>query len=144
MIARQGHQQQRRLADAGLAADEHERGRDEPAAEHAVELGDAGRDPLGLLGLDVDEAEQGPRARGAPRRGVRPRLLDERPELAAAGAAAEPAARRVSALGAGEEGRGGLGHETSVGAAADVLVCRERADTGRTVRPFPACPGDSP
>ncbi len=41
----------RRLADAGLAADEHERRGHEPAAEHAVELGDAGRDPVRLLGL---------------------------------------------------------------------------------------------
>ena len=38
----------------GLPADEHERGRHEPAAEHAVELWDAGRNAVGLLGLDVD------------------------------------------------------------------------------------------
>ena len=66
-------QQERRLADAGLAADEHERRRDEPAAEHAVELGHAGRDPVGLLGDDVDEPERraGPRRRrcGARARG---------------------------------------------------------------------------
>ena len=37
-----GLQQQRRLADAGVAADEDRRGRDEAAAEDAVELGDAG------------------------------------------------------------------------------------------------------
>ncbi len=60
----QRHQQQRRLADARLAADEDERGGNEPAAEHAVELGDAGRDALGLLGLDVDQAQERLRGRG--------------------------------------------------------------------------------
>ena len=61
----QRHQQQRRLADTGLAADEHERRRDEAAAEHAVELGDAGRDALGLGGVDVDEPQQRLRRRDA-------------------------------------------------------------------------------
>ena len=37
-----GLQEQRRLADAGVAADEDRRGGDEAAAEDAVELGDAG------------------------------------------------------------------------------------------------------
>ena len=37
-------QQQRALADAGLAADQHERARHDAAAEHEVELGDAGRE----------------------------------------------------------------------------------------------------
>ena len=36
-------EQERRLADAGLAADQHERTRHEAAAEHAVELADARR-----------------------------------------------------------------------------------------------------
>ena len=48
-------EEQRRLADAGLAADEHERRRHEAAAEDPVELADPGRDPVGLLGLDLDE-----------------------------------------------------------------------------------------
>ncbi len=61
---RERHQQERRLADAGLAADEHERRRDEPAAEHAVELGDAGRHPLRFVGRHVDETQHGP-GRGA-------------------------------------------------------------------------------
>ena len=65
---RKSHEEERRLADPGVAGDEHEARRDEAAAEHAVELGDAGRDPLGVGGLDLDEAEQaaGPAA-GAPR-----------------------------------------------------------------------------
>ena len=61
----EGAEEQGRLADAGLAADEDEAGRDEPAAEDAVELGHAGRDPLRLLGVDVDEAEERLR-RGSP------------------------------------------------------------------------------
>ncbi len=46
-------QQQRRLADARLAADQHERSRHDAAAEHAIELADAGRQPLGDDGVDV-------------------------------------------------------------------------------------------
>ena len=90
----EGAEEQGRLADAGLAADEHEARGDEPAAEDAVELGHAGRDPLRLLGVDVDEAEQRLRGRGRLQRGRR--LLDERAERVAAGALAEPAARRSS------------------------------------------------
>ena len=45
-------QQQRGLADAGLAAEQHQRSRDDAAAEHAVEFADAGRQPLGLRRLD--------------------------------------------------------------------------------------------
>ena len=40
-------QQQRGLADARLAADQHERSRHDAAAEHAIELADPGRQPLG-------------------------------------------------------------------------------------------------
>ena len=58
LIARKRGQEQRRLADARLAADEHERGGHEAAAEHAVELRHAGRDPRRLLGLDVDEPQE--------------------------------------------------------------------------------------
>ena len=64
-------QEERRLADAGLAADEDERRGHEAAAEHAVELGDAGRDPRRLLDLDVDEPQQRLAARRRRRR-VRP------------------------------------------------------------------------
>ena len=51
-------QQQRRLADAGLAADEHERRGHETAAEHAIELGDPGRDALRLVGRDVADGRR--------------------------------------------------------------------------------------
>ena len=60
--------------------------------------------PLGLLGDDVDEAKRRPRqARraGTPALSARGHGLgDQRPELAAAGAAPEPAAGRGAALGA--------------------------------------------
>ena len=93
-------QQQRRLADAGLAADEDERGGHEPAAEDAVELGHAGRDPLGLLGVDVDEPSSG-LGRAVARATVRRLSSTSVPNVAAAGALAEPAPGRVAALGAG-------------------------------------------
>ena len=43
-------QQQGRLADAGVAADQHRRSGDDPAADRAVELGDPARQPLGQRG----------------------------------------------------------------------------------------------
>src|SRR5207247_901652 len=96
----QHHEQERRLADAGLAAHENEARRDEATAEDAVELRDARRDPLGLFGLDLDQAQE--RARGRRRRAGRPGaahdLLVEAPERAAAGAAPEPARGLVPAL----------------------------------------------
>src|SRR5205085_5454810 len=91
-------QQERRLADTGLAADEHERRRHEAAAEHAVELLDAGGDPLGLLDLDVDEAQERFRSRSMTQ--ARSALFDECPKRAAARAAPEPAGRRGAALAA--------------------------------------------
>ena len=100
-------QEQGRLADPGLAADEHDRRRDEPAAEHTVELGNPRGDALRLLGDDVDEPQR--RACrsvlcAAPRQG----LGEQRPELPAAGAAPEPAAGRRAALGAHMLDGGGL------------------------------------
>ena len=58
-------QQQRRLADAGLAAEEHERPGHDAAAEHAIELADAGREPLVLLELDVRVQPRRAGGRGA-------------------------------------------------------------------------------
>ena len=46
-------QQQRGLADARLAAEQHERAGHDAAAEHAIELVDAGRQPRVLFDLDV-------------------------------------------------------------------------------------------
>ena len=64
-------QQQRRLADARLAAEQDERAGHDAAAEHAIELVDAGRQARVLLDLDVGVELRAPppsrRARsGAP------------------------------------------------------------------------------
>ena len=48
-------EQERRLADARLSPDEHERGRNEPASEHAVQLGNPGGDAFRLVDRDVAE-----------------------------------------------------------------------------------------
>ena len=75
-----GLQQQRRLADAGIAADEDGRGRDEAAAEDAVELGDAGE---GARRAAARRAARSPRVMRRPRAG---------PRLRPAGPSARPAA----------------------------------------------------
>src|SRR6185295_18631290 len=48
-------QEQRRLADPGIAADQDDAALDDAAAERAVELLDAGRMPLGVAGVDLAE-----------------------------------------------------------------------------------------
>ena len=45
--ARSDLEQQGRFADAGIAADQHRRPGDDPAADRPVELGEAARKPLG-------------------------------------------------------------------------------------------------
>src|SRR5205823_26341 len=104
-------QEERRLPDAGLAADEDERRGNDAAAEDAVELRHAGRDALGLLDLDVDEPQDRPRLAGTAGPGRGGRLLDERPKGAAARTAAEPPGGGIAALGAGVLDRD-LGHAT--------------------------------
>ena len=70
-------QQQRRLADAGLAADQRHRARDEAAAQHAVELREAGRHArFGLASRAARQPRRRPprvppgrrRARAVPRK----------------------------------------------------------------------------
>ena len=56
-------EQQRRLADAGLAGQQHHRAGHDAAAEHAVELGDAGR--FGPGRLDADRRDRPGRLRAA-------------------------------------------------------------------------------
>jgi hypothetical protein len=46
-------EEQRALADAGLAADQHHRAGHDAAAQHAVELADARRHACGLGDVDV-------------------------------------------------------------------------------------------
>src|SRR5437764_181883 len=86
----------------------------EAAAQHAVELGDAGGNALALLGLDVDKPQR--RLRGSRRAGSL--FLDERPEGAAGRALAEPPPGRVAAVRAREFGRS-LCHRISLRPGAD-------------------------
>ena len=109
-------QQQRRFADTRLTADEDERGGNEPTAEHAVELGDPGGDPLGLLRPDLDQAKSGLRRGGAGCGRVG--FLDQRPERPARRALAEPPAGRIAAVCARELGCR-LRHLIMVGSSAD-------------------------
>src|SRR5699024_9731251 len=93
-------EEQRRLADAGLAGDEHDRAGDEPAAEHAVELVDPRRAMGRAVPVDLADRHGRPLDTG---RGRRPRrrpadLLDRAPGLALA-AAADPLDGRPAALG---------------------------------------------
>ena len=135
-IARERHQQQRRLADSGLTADQDERGGDEPAAEHTVELGEPCRDPLGGFDLDLVEAERGARLAARRSRELGGRLLDERPEGAAARAAPEPAGRGLPALRAGKFDRS-LPHTTSLGSKPDAL-CVKSVPISSSIRPTDA------
>ena len=65
-------QQQRGLADAGLAAEQHERPRHDAAAEDAVELADARTDPLERRrSRRPDRGATRRRPRPAPRRAAR-------------------------------------------------------------------------
>ena len=114
-------EQERGLPDARLTADEDERCGHEPATQHTVELGDAGRDALGFVGRDVPDRHGlcGPRGAGLRRRAVE--LLDERPEGAAARALPEPTTRCRAALRA-RELNGDLRHgSASVGRRSDAV-----------------------
>src|SRR5699024_3533169 len=84
-------EEQRRLAGAGLAGDEHDRAGDEPAAEHAVELVDPRGAVARTVALDLADRDGRPLHAGRGRRpGRRPAdLLDRAPGLALA-AAADP------------------------------------------------------
>ena len=58
-----GLQQQGRFADAGIAADQHGRGRDQAAAQHAVQFGDADRRARRRFGV-AGQADEGDGAAG--------------------------------------------------------------------------------
>ena len=139
-------QEERRLADTRLTGDEHDRGRNEAAAENPVELRNRGRHPRCLVRGHVTEehgrSRRNPPASSAGRNGV----LDERPERPAAGTLAEPARAPSSALRAHVLGRG-PGHRASLGAAPDAnrhgsasirlacraLVLKSPGDTAKTI-----------
>ncbi len=111
-------QQQRRLADARLAAQQHQRTRDDAAAQHAVEFVDGGGEPRVLLDLDIrvqpgDSGRPGgriPMSAGRSPTVLGGPLFDERVPGAAVGAATEPLRRLRTALLADEDGLLGLRH----------------------------------
>jgi hypothetical protein len=98
-------EQQRRLADAGLAAEQDERTGHDAAAEDAIELADAGRQPrrigelnLGVQLRDAAGAKLGvaiDRRRRFRRRGA---LFDQRVPGAALSALPQPLRRLRAAL----------------------------------------------
>ena len=104
---RQRLEDERRLADARIAADQDHRPRHDAAAQHAVELADAARAaPLGRRGQAGDRLRRATLAGGASaalRRG-REAFLDQRVPLAALGAATQPARRLRPAALADEDG----------------------------------------
>ena len=96
-------QEQGRLADAGVPADEHQRTGHDAAAQHAVEF--LQRDAIARVAVDVDVAQRlRPRAEAAvdvqrARAAARlPDLLDQRIPLATLRALPGPARRLVAAL----------------------------------------------
>ena len=111
-------EQQRRLADTGLAAEQDRCARHDPAAEHAVELGDAAGPVGDGLRPDLgDRAGAAGGANGGDARGGRRGIHDRVPLLALA-AAADPLGCGPAALGAAELG-GGASHAASLGRAGD-------------------------
>src|ERR1051325_2629262 len=93
--------QQRRLADARIAAEQHQAAGDHAAAEHAIELGDAGgaavaRTDLDGLGDRDRRATIGDPARARPRR-RRLDLLDQARPLLAQRTASQPLGLAVAA-----------------------------------------------
>src|SRR5690606_20896751 len=100
--ARERLDQQRRLADARITAEQHHAPRDQAAADQWIELADATRGARTAdLCADLGDRHRGLSIRHA--RGTRPRrrdaldLLDERVPLLAGRAAPEPLALRVAA-----------------------------------------------
>src|SRR6266403_1540274 len=109
-----GLRQQRRLADAGVAADQQHRAPDKTAAGDAIELSHAGGEARGLVALAGQclQRELTALAPGADRgrhRGRAGVLFDQRVPLVARFALALPAAIRGAAV-LTDEGKGVLGH----------------------------------
>ena len=75
----QHHRRQRRLADPGRAADQHQRAGHDPAAEDVVELADAGAQPAVVVGLHLAQRDRLDRLNAAPKRAAdRPAALPGR------------------------------------------------------------------
>jgi hypothetical protein len=114
------HRRERRLADAGRAADQHDRAGDDAAAEDAVELADAGREAGVALGPHVGEPDRLGRAAGRLRAArVAASLFGERVPRAAARALPVPLGGLGPAGRADEDGGGPRHGLRTVGAGAD-------------------------
>ncbi|CAM5701494.1 hypothetical protein SFUMM280S_00790 [Streptomyces fumanus] len=144
-----GHvQQQRGLADAGLAREQHHRAGHQSAAEHPVQLGHAEVERAVACSWastwPMGTAERARRRRTDRGRAV---LLDRPPRLAL-GAATEPLGRLPAALGAASSGRSlvvfvrAAMHET-VTAPTDT-ACHRRPATASHRRPPPSRTGGPP
>ncbi len=101
---RRSLEQQGRLADTGIAADQGRRRRDQPAAERAIELGNARREPgrQRHVGIEPGEHDRSPARPQIMLRGEgrddATRFLNQRIPVAAIDALALPFARDASAL----------------------------------------------
>jgi len=104
-------QQQRRLADAGVAADQRHPARHQAAAEHAVELADVGGDARFLASLHLVQHLHltGRRQRGEARLGRFSDGLDQRIPGVARRALPLPLGGLPAAFGAGINSLG-FGH----------------------------------
>ena len=112
--ARRGQQleDQRGLADARLSAEKGDRAGHQAAAEHPVELADAGGLRRGALGIDFGDGQRSSVV--GPVVGLRPvGLLQERVPRRTGGAAPDPLRRRGPAFSA-SEGRAHLGHGRTI------------------------------
>src|SRR6185295_18855019 len=98
-------EQQRGLADAGLASEQRGGPEREPAAEHAVELADAGGPPRRLDRGDLGDRLRRALGKAGRRPGRRHHLGEAAPGVAV-GAAAEPAWVLGAALGAAVDDAG--------------------------------------
>ena len=94
-------QQQRRFSDAGLAGQQHRHPRDQPAAQHAIQLTDPGQLSVGGLGRDLRDRHcpGGRRNTGLLRRSG-PALFGHTTPGLALTAPANPLRRGPTALGA--------------------------------------------
>ena len=136
---RGGLQHQRRLADPRIPADQHRRGWHKPAAQHAIEFGDAGDRPRWRLGRALQADKRHPLAR-APA-GAGPDLLGflgQRVPLAARLAPPDPFRVGRAAILA-DVARRGLSHAASAIAkeegGEEVCGLRQVIDRDRIVEP---------
>ena len=111
-------QQQRRLTDARLAADKRHRAEHQPAAEDAVERGNARREPRRSVRVNVIDADRDATGCRAPRSGFFDRV---RVPCVAFGAAAEPFRRLIAAFDAGVDRRRLFRHRNDCNSAGRAL-----------------------